>query len=317
MHSSIMSMMNVPELVDVEAANTTANTTVNILASAQSATQPTTQRPSPNASLWEPTPDTPYEVCFVTAVYGTDPEFADHPPDVASQRDANPTFRYFAFTNMPDLEAEGWTKIITTAAQHANSNTAIQIPQHYRRSITKSRWPKFMGWQHPEIARCQAVFYMDGFCGPKSKHSQRYKNLARTIHLSKYGIAQNKHDKGGGAFQEFDRILHSNKDVRDNVEASKRWMQAQPDFNANCTLYANHYIGYDPNSVHWQQATTFFWDRYSQELDSWRDQPLWCYALDRLGIEPIHLGTFEALFRDYWKRMSKHGHHYDKTADTK
>lgn len=257
----------------------------------------------PDASDWTPTEETPYEVCFVTSVFGASEKVSDRPPDVKSMRDANPSFQFFAFTNLLELDAPGWTLIFPTNMTQ------------YRRFITQSRWGKFMAWRHPQVYECQAVFYMDGFCGPKLKHSDRYKRLAKAIHESEIGLFQNQHDVARGPLGELDRIVERNKDISKNVMASKAWLLAQPDFRPNATLYANHYIGYDPKNPKFQMAAEFFWSRYSLEEDSWRDQPLWSYVLDRYHITPTRLGTFDALFKEHYKRMGHAGHRYDEKAD--
>jgi len=254
-----------------------------------------------NASEWTATPETPYEVCFVTSVYASSAEESDHPPDVREIRDANPIFAFFAFTCMDDLDAPGWTKKKRTFG--------------YKQFITQSRWAKLMGWKDEDVYGRQAVIYMDGFCGPKSKHSDRYKTLAKAIHVSEFGLFQNVHEIAKGPLDELDRILSRNKDILKNVEASKAWLQSQPDFRPEIPMYANQYIGYDPKNIHFQQAAQFFWDRYSLELDLWRDQPLWSYVLDHFHIVPVRLGTFKALFKEYYKQMGHGGHRYDATAD--
>jgi hypothetical protein len=257
----------------------------------------------PDAMDWKASKDTPYEVCFLTSVYSAAPGTSDRPPDVADILEANPSFRFFAFTNMRDLDAPGWTVKVKDFSQ-------------YRRYITQSRWAKFMGWKNPSVQGCQAVFYMDGFCGPKLKHSERYKRLAKAIHDSEFGIFQNQHDVAEGPLDELDRILVRHKDIATNVEASKAWLVAQPDFRRDIVIYENHYIGYNPKSTVFQQAGQFFWDRYSLEKDSWRDQPLWSYVLDHFHITPTRLGTFEALFKEYYKRMGHAGHRYNAAADS-
>jgi hypothetical protein len=47
--------------------------------------------------------------------------------------------------------------------------------------------------------------------------------------------------------------------------------------------------GYDPTNEWYQNASMFFWDRFSQEVDSWRDQPLWAYTLHHFGMEPLEM----------------------------
>jgi hypothetical protein len=139
--------------------------------------------------------------------------------------------------------------------------------------------------------------------------------LARAISASEFGLFQNKHEDATGPLDELDRVLARNKDILKNVEASKAWLLSQPDFRASCTMYANHYLGYDPKNIHFQKAAQFFWDHYSLEQDSWRDQPLWSYVLDRYSITPSRLGTHKALFREYWKRTGHAGHRYNEKTD--
>ena len=253
---------------------------------------------------WSPNNETWFEVCFITSVYAPSRELADQPPNIEPMKDSSPdTFRFFAYTNLPDLEAPGWTIVVRN------------FTHQYRRFITQSRWPKFMAWTDVTVQRCQAVFYMDGFCAPKEKHIVRYRKLARLIHDSKFGLAQNKHEYVIGPMKELRRIVEKKKDIASNVNASIQWLTSQPDFNPNCTLYSNHYIAYDPRNLQFQKASQFFWDHYSLEQDSCRDQPLWCYVLDRFGINPIRLGTPSLLFREYFKNMGHAGHRYRKDAD--
>jgi hypothetical protein len=71
-------------------------------------------------------------------------------------------------------------------------------------------------------------------------------------------------------------------------------------------MYVNTFIGYNPKNPHFREAAQFFWDHYSLEQDSWRDQPLWAYVLYKYKIRPTRLGTFKALFLQVFKnRYSK------------
>ena len=247
-----------------------------------------------------------YEACFVTSVFAPSPELGDRPPSVEDMKKAYPgVFAYFAFTNLPNLEAPGWTLVIR--------NDLMK----YRRYITQSRHAKFLAWRDATIQQaCQAVFYMDGFCQPKEKNGQLYRSLASTIATnSTFGLAQNRHLHTSGVMHELDRIVKKKKDIAENVEATIKWLRGQPDFRENCTMYENHYIAYNPKSVHFQKASTFFWDHYSLEQDSWRDQPLWCYVLDKFHITPTPLGDPKKLFWERWRHMAKDGHRYDKAKD--
>ena len=114
---------------------------------------------------------------------------------------------------------------------------------------------------------------------------------------------------------EFNSILHWHKDIPENVHASKEWLQRQPDFDGKCTLYENTIFGYDPTNVRFQEAAQFFWSRYSLELDSWRDQPLWCYTLQHCGnLQPIPFEWRNFFVKDH-SRKPANGHFYNQTAD--
>lgn len=86
------------------------------------------------------TTDTQYEVCFVTSVYSFSLQQGDKPPTVEVIQGQNPSFRFFAFTNLPNLEAPGWKIRVKS------------LDQYYKRLITQSRWAKFMAWEDPEIS---------------------------------------------------------------------------------------------------------------------------------------------------------------------
>jgi hypothetical protein len=136
------------------------------------------------------------------------------------------------------------------------------------------------------------VFYVDG-------HVQIVKNpillrdYARRTLQSPSGLMQFKHPysspegSGYGPVNELDLILRCNKDIAQNIDASIQWFEAQEDFdNAHTPVYANTYFGYDPKNPHYQTLSLKFWERYSLELDSWRDQPLWSYLIKKQNITP-------------------------------
>jgi hypothetical protein len=77
-------------------------------------------------------------------------------------------------------------------------------------------------------------------------------------------------------------------------------------------LFCFH-AGYDPTSVHFQKAAEYFWNHYSKEEDSWRDQPLWCHTIEHFHIKPILIEY--ALFRQHLDRFGGHGHQYDDSQD--
>jgi hypothetical protein len=169
----------------------------------------------------------PYDVCFVSCIYAKSKESADKPADVSALRQANPSFQYFLYTNLEDLDTPGWTKVVKNFS--------------YRRYITQSRWGKFMSWKDPEMQTCQTIFYFDGHFEPRKVSADVFRAEADSIRRSKFGLAQIK--RGHSIMDEFQMILEKKKDIPTNVEASMNWLQAQPDFNPQCTMYANCFFG--------------------------------------------------------------------------
>jgi len=171
----------------------------------------------------------PYELCFVTSLFASSNEKADRPQNVTEMQESNPSFRFYAFTNLPDLDAAGWTLLIR------------HFP--YKRSITQSRWGKFMSWREKEITdNCRAVIYMDGVVELKGK-ANAYRDLALLVRQSEYGLAQVLHPKGFGISQEFREIARVKKDIKSNIAKSLEWFKSQPDYRSNITVYQNTYMG--------------------------------------------------------------------------
>jgi hypothetical protein len=78
-------------------------------------------------------------------------------------------------------------------------------------------------------------------------------------------------------------------------------------------LFSFRLAGYDPNNEHFRKSAEFFWNRYSIEEDSWRDQPLWCHTLERFHVKPIIIGN--RLFQANKRRMGHNGHTYGAAQD--
>jgi hypothetical protein len=248
--------------------------------------------------------DAAYEIpiCFITSQFATSVENADkmvnltkHAPDLL----AASSVKFFAFTNLPNLldESMGWTVI-------------LKQDLNFQRFITQSRWPKFQGYHHSTIQEhCRVVFYMDGNVVPVSTESvDAYQQEARRIINSQPQLAQKKHPNNPNPELEFFRIRDKKKDTKENTRASLRWLRSQPDYSSSCQMYVNSYFAYDVDSVAFTTTADFFWKRYSQEEDSFRDQPLWCYSLWHTHTEPLDISA--GLFKVDVSRLAKGGHIY-------
>lgn len=241
-------------------------------------------------------------ICFITSQFSSSNDKTDHLFNVKKTcplLNKSRYYHFFAFSNLADLKAPGWEIIVKDLRQ-------------YKRWITQSRWPKFLAFKEAKVQEtCQVVFYIDGILSPKDDVELFQTEAMRIIH-SKVQFAQRVHPYGGGAEAEFDRIRLKKKDLKTNINLSLRHLRNQSDYNPNCTLYENSIIGYATDSPKFIKVAKFFWDHYSKEQDSWRDQPYWCYSLDHFNIKPLQLtgnGT-GTLFDQVNKRTAKGSHKY-------
>lgn len=244
-------------------------------------------------------------ICFVTSQFATSAGNADKLFDVgekAPKLARSPLVQFFAFTNMENLDAPGWKLIVK------------DFGVKYRRLITHSRWPKFQGHHEPIIQQmCAVVFYIDGIVVPKDSVG-RFQREAMRILQSEVQLSQVKHSRGRSIAEEFQRILNVSKDIVQNVENSKIWLHGQQDYHDDIQLYENNNYGYSIYSDAYKKVSDFFWDHYSKEEDSWRDQPLWAYSLHHFGTVPLDLPS-NLLFIVDNKRKGMGGHIYSSDKD--
>jgi len=249
-----------------------------------------------------PTP--PKTSCFLTASYSNSVKSMDHMINI---NNTSPHFKFFLFTNWNDdqWETPGWTKITTK--------------HNYTRSITHSRYGKFMGWKYDQIREgCDAVYYMDANIMLHAKQST-WMEMAATISSTEPGLMQFKHNQGrNGISDEFRMIQRKRKDYPENVQRSLTWVRAQPDFEDHIPIYMNQVFGYNPKSPTYQKLSQGFWDHYSKEEDSWRDQPLWAFMVHRYHVTPLAFPV--AWYKELWSVSNSAGHgghRYTSDADVK
>jgi hypothetical protein len=250
-------------------------------------------------------PEGQIPICFITSQFATSTSNTDKLFDVlekAPRLTRSPFIQFIAFTNMENLRAPGWKVIV--------KNFGLK----YRRIITQSRWPKFQAHHEPIVQQlCTVAFYIDGIVVPKDSVS-RFQKEARRILQSNVQLSQVKHTKGRNISSEFHRILNASKDIPQNVEKSLTWLRAKPDYNSTIQMYANYQLGYAVASRAYDTVANFFWNHYSKEEDSWRDQPLWAYSLHHFDIVPLELPT-KTLFLMDNTRKGMSGHTYSIVAD--
>jgi hypothetical protein len=215
-----------------------------------------------------------------------------------------------------------------------------------------------MGWKYSEIKdNCEAVFYIDSVLRPSSnktywdaianymlndnydqvmanKNSYSAEEIKNTItnnatntgNLTKYlinatGFMQHTHPRNRtGIYNEIQAIQWAKKDFKKNVKALMNWFRMQPEgFDHYTPVYLCQSFGYNPNSKVFQLIAESFWEHYSLEIDSWRDQPLWSFMLRRYLVRPtIFPYPQETLWKELELENFGHGNHeYLSEADVK
>jgi hypothetical protein len=187
------------------------------------------------SSTMTPLVDTNVEnkpICFTTSIFGTSVEAADKPQNVENYF---PKFKpseydFILFTNLEDMPAPGWTKIVKK-----------DLP--YRRFITQSRYGKFVGWREKALSQCGTVIFSDGYVFPQPK-LEIFHKVAKRVAESELGLSQviHRHDKKG-IDDIVKSILQRQKDLPENANVTLKWLREQPDFRKYMTYYLGKYFG--------------------------------------------------------------------------
>jgi hypothetical protein len=171
-------------------------------------------------------------LCFITSIFGANVKHADSPRNVTGIfSNYTSPFDFLLFTNLEDISAPGWTKVVKT-----------DLP--YKRFITQSRWAKFMGWRDEALSHCGTIIYFDGYLRPVNNLS-KFHDLAANITKSESGYAAIAHPglKKRGMEKLLHRIVKHKKDLLVNVNATHKWLREQPDFHDKIKYYLNKYLG--------------------------------------------------------------------------
>jgi hypothetical protein len=240
------------------------------------------------------------QLCFVTCEFSESVQDADSIPKQDATMIRDPP-RHFLFTNLEDLDLEqGWTKIMQT-----------EFP--YKRLITQSRWGKFVGWKHKLLQHCQVIFYVDAYLLHPVNESA-WQEMGRLIVESDVGLMQGRQIGNNripvkGPVVELKRNARIGKVSWEAANYTIEWLRSRPDFQfRNTPVYKNALFGYDPRNPTFRVMTDAFWEEYSKEAGSWRDQPYWAYFLTKYQMTPLQF-PFDPPLGDQGSR-GHNGHIY-------
>ena len=260
-------------------------------------------------------------LCFITCEFSISSDVADVLPIVdPSMRQTNPP-RHFVFTNLIGPQEQNKEHVDKNSNNNNNYRyfsemgwKAIYMPeleQNYTRLITRSRWPKFMAWQHPTIQKqCDVIYYGDAYLlNPinetfwqqlgrqiiKATENSTKENDISTgkeqpaadhTNMKTIGLMQNRQPYIRTILHEIYKNTRLGKDSPERAQITKDFFHSHGWFRKNkrqFKVYKNALFGYNPRDVQYQQLTTDFWSEYSKERGSWRDQPYWAFYLVQLG----------------------------------
>jgi hypothetical protein len=132
------------------------------------------------------------EICFLTSIFGENVDVVDRPANVDWFNHHWCHVRFLLVTNLSDLSAPGWTKIVsspssTSSSSSFNNNSTISIDtgatatttinattviiDKTKNNIIQSRHAKFLAWDVDVLSdivpnHCAAIVYMDGYLMP-------------------------------------------------------------------------------------------------------------------------------------------------------
>ena len=238
----------------------------------------------------------PHHICFVTSFFTENGNAAKKANILASTShlDHSLPYQFFAFTNTEEAESnDGWERIVLR-----------NLP--FRRFVTGTRWPKYMGWKHEKLSTCKIIFYSDSSLRPKDLPLWEWMDLAQIA--EKDGIIHQLHSTSQST------IL---KELGSGFPKAKEWFLQQADFDNTAPRYKSNAFVYDPSNRNVRELMTMFWAHYSQEADAatWRDQPLYRYLLSKLKIHPGHFPSKndkekEGEIKDYWEESWEEDIHF-------
>ena len=115
-------------------------------------------------------------------------------------------------------------------------------------------------------------------------------------------------DRANNIYNECEMIFRYGKDTRENMLQMRQYL-LKNNMPPNSIMPENTTFAYNPKNEKITKAFTDFWDVYSNECPTHRDQPLWGYMCWKHQIKPI-------IFNKGRPRHRMHLILYDKIANT-
>jgi hypothetical protein len=132
---------------------------------------------------------------------------------------------------------------------------------------------------------------------------QNWSEITDKIQAYDFGFLQSIHHNKdvlkGGILKETQEIVKHRKDSKERVEKTIQFFQ-QYDSSVRLDYpqyFENNRFMYDFQDEKFRQITSEFWDIYTKEDITYRDQPLWNYLLLKNNLKPL-VHTTKTLFQE-------------------
>lgn len=218
-------------------------------------------------------------IAFTTSVFG---DRGNNPKKFEKIKGAE----YFLFTDRPESSFDTVWKIINVAG---NPNIS-----RLQCDIRKSRYCKFMGW---EILQSMGgifdyVYYSDVHLSPN--HHLNWLELSKCISHNDFPFIQDVHSnpdvRQKGIGYELKEIVKHERDTQEQVLKTRDFLKERfPNVNLNSPkFFQNTVFGYEYESQLVRLMLRRFWEIYSNNDITFRDQPLWNIILKNNNLTPFH-----------------------------
>jgi len=170
-------------------------------------------------------------------------------------------------------------------------------------NIRKSRYAKFMGWEllNSMSLNYDCVYYCDVHWSPD--FNLDWTKISQSFVSKEFPFAQDVHTDINvqrlGIREECNLIIRHRRDSSHNINKTINFFEANfPSVNLNASQYfENTMFGYNPNSNKVKCITSEFWDIYTSNDITFREQVLWNLLLLKNNLIPMHHLNIRSLFK--------------------
>ena len=237
-----------------------------------------------------------YKICFVTSYFGSIEYF-----ELSNNFPKMDNVDYYCFTNLKKSEiGKMYWNIIEIDNNFLNTNK--------NKNIMLNRYFKFMVWKFLEEEikkKYDFVFYCDHYLNPNSDIN--WMKICHRLKNSELGFIQYEHKRYyEGIKKDLDMIVSNNTEDEKVIKKAECYLK---NINKDISLNSNQYFentvfGMQVNMKKVRNFTRLFWQHYSKDYPSYRDQPLWNYLYLFKDIYPYtdnELRSYFNGFKTIWR----------------